>query len=377
MTKRLAIIGNSICAGAYATAAKMSLHAQLLKRLREAGEQWTLLTWPSDAMPRIGHAYMAWERVRSARPDLLVIAGFGENDYSSSVASLAQPLTVSGNSATFDVAPVGGRCYVLTDGRSEEAIIPRLVTSVVGQSLIRGVGGSTPRMWPANTQVLSWPDNNNRPALQKAMYYTLKQIAMEAGCPILVGAGDAFAGMNAGHAPTLQGVIQSLRSEGFADIFPVPFLSDSGSELFQPGTPTAFTGPTDYLSAAIDAAATSMSVVNGDRIDIGDYLVLSSDSGVPTFGNSEVVRVTGRTSQTNLSIARAQLGSTARSFSAFNRAMRLSQAWLSPRAPFAAIGSSGSWVWMSCSHDRHPWDTGYTQLANRYYDVYCQFLMGR
>ncbi len=373
---RLAIIGNSICAGAYATSANMTLHAQLLRRLRESGERWTILSWPSDAMPRIGHAYMAWERVRSARPDLLVVAGFGENDYSSSVSSLADLLTVSGNFATFNTPPVAGRCYVLTDGQNEEAIIPRLSQGLVGQALVRGVGGSTPRMWPAGTQVISWPDNVGQPGLQKAMYYTLKQIAMEACCPILVGAGDVFAGMDSGHGPTLQAVIQSLRLEGFG-VWPVPFLDDSGEELFRPGAPTAFTGPTDYLAAAIDAAATSMTVVNGDRIDRGDYLVLSSDGAVPTFGNSEIVKVIGRMSQTNLSIQRAQLGSTARAFSAFNRVMRLSQAYTNPRAPFANVGTSTNWVWVRCSHDRHPWDTGYMQLAKRYFEVYRHCLQGR
>jgi len=370
-TKSLAIIGNSISAGAYATSMRYSLHALLLERLRMTGEHWRLLTYPYDSWPRLGHAYLQWARVRSARPDLLVIAGLGENDYSNTaVYEIGAHLSIDSQQVTFNAGPTEGRPYIITDGTDEEMVIPLWAAGSTGHGCIRGACGTKRRAWEAGSTVLTWPNNANQPALRKAMYYILRQICRESTGIILCGAGDAFAGNSAGHAPTLQKVIAQLRDEGCRHLYPVLFSDAFGNELFRPGQPTAYTGPTDTLAAALDTEATAMTLTSGDRINAGDYVVISSASGLPSHGDSEIVKVGPQMSKTVRAITRAQLGSTARSFSAGHRVMRISQAYITPRATWADIGTAGNWWALGMSHDRHPWDTGYIELADRYWEAY-------
>jgi hypothetical protein len=373
--KRLAILGNSIASGAFASTAKNTLQAQLLNLLRAGtSEPWVLVTPHQDSSPTIGHVLLQWMTVRDLKPDVVCIAGFGENDYSSTtVSSITAPLPMGATRVTTNANAVPGRAYILTDGTNEEMIMARVVSGTTLTNIVRGAGYTQQRSWPAGTQVLTWEnlDGTYRPAIAKAYRYVLRQIASECDGIVVVGAQSALAPSTGGFGPMLQDAIRDLVSQGLSNIVPVYYKTDDGSEMFD-GNENAYTGPSARLTANIGTTDTNLSVNRISLFVPGEYVALLPENGLQGDTNSEYVKITAVTAPSTITVERAQLGSTAKSYNANAKVAKICPHYSAMRANFAIIGTTGyqtSHYWsIGLQSDKHPNDLAYVNIAKRFYE---------
>lgn len=373
--KRLAILGNSIASGAFASSAKNTLQAQLLNLLRAGtSEPWVLVTPNQDSSPTIGHVLLQWMSVRGLDPDVVCIAGFGENDYSSTtVSSITAPLPVGATRVTTNANAVRGRAYILTDGTNEEMIMARVVSGTTLTNIVRGAGYTQQRSWPAGTEILTWGnlDGTYRPAIAKVYRYVLRQIASECNGIVVVGAQSAWSPSTGGFGPMLQEAIRDLVSQGLSNIVPVYYKTDDGSEMFD-GTENAYTGPSARLTANIGTSDTNLSVNRISLFVPGEYVALLPENGIYGDTSSEYVKITAVTAPSTITVQRAQLGSTAKSYNANAKVAKICPHYSTMRANFATIGAtdyqtSNYWS-IGLQSDKHPNDLAYINIAKRFYE---------
>lgn len=361
-TKRLLCIGNSLTGGSFATDRKYTYVSQLFRMLKEQERQhdWQLIaTEMSGATPTLGGAWLKWQTFRELRPDVICFQS-GENDTSSTIASLAAAASSDAISLTFNASlPSENRAYKITGTGKEEIVIVRSRSTATSARTVRGAMGTTPQDWPADSVVEAWA-TKAATGFTSIMDACLRDIMNGLDySPILLVGGYWFDEIG---VPELGAVIDGIKADGHNTIEHVQYLDDAGAHIGSAAN--EYGQPAARLDGAIIDSDTTISLVDAVRINVGNYCLLAPPTGTPTAATCEVVLVTAKTGN-DITITRAQLGSTARSFADEGRVCRMSPGSMPPRRPWATLGaagfSDGDW-----GHDRHPNDLGFLQIAKSF-----------
>ena len=390
-TKQLACFGDSITGGYFARYHDNTYPNVLLHELQrhDARDRWNLLTTDSSSSwPRLGQIWRTYRQFAASQPDVVVFQG-GENDASSTVASLAASAGAGATTLTFNANITAGRAYILTDGTAEEVVIPQAAATVTGTRVIRGAMGTTAQDWPAATTVRTWNQSTavGLPAFVDTYEYALRDILSTTGDRTIVLVGGLwFAAQTDLNTVALKTLVDGL-TEDYPRIEFVPYETADGTSLTASGnTLTAastYTGPTARIDQAnLTNVATSVKVTSTSDIEPGDLLLLTTTSAVtaPTAGTSEIVQVASKDDATRVitfdtttanagGAVRNKLGSTARAFVSGNRVCKLAHGTMNPRIPWLTLGGA-DFASLMCQYDTHPNDKGQREIGYAFYRGY-------
>lgn len=401
-TNVIVSLGNSISAGYWVANPANQLQNVFLTQCRNTYPgmgKWELRgSEASSAAPRFGDLYNFWERLyKNVQPDVVLIQ-CGENEPTSTVASIANTVSVAATRITFNAAPTAGYTYLINDGTNEEAVIVMTVSGSEGTRVVRGAYGTTPRNWPAATPVLAWAMTTPATAAAwRAEYtYLVRHILKTSppGTAVLVG-GEWFCDQGDTANLAIAAMVAQLQGEGYNNLEFCPYVTATGASISKSGSTvtskTIYSGPTAFVAKQVETADSTAVLTDVSDIHVGDLLVFTNTPGVvfPEAAASTVMQVASKVDATNtvtfdLTSINTHDGTDARNklqsintvvFAEGARVCKVVNGAMKPRAPWLTIGAGQDMTsFLCCQCDTHPNDLGQREIGYAYFRGYQRVL---
>lgn len=380
----MAMLGNSLTGGVWATRPDNTFFAQFQNKLREHGlcNLYSIPKFPGGKGGQWGNVFLHWENVcREHNPDVILLQGAMEQDGGNTVTKISADLPMDSTSITVDgTLPSSPQLYYLYDPADPDNGEWILNTRSDGTRVWRGIFGTIPRYWPADTPVLdnpnkslftatkmTWEEAAGSRARLDAM---LKHILRTAqGYQPIVLVCDVWFDVDPSWTAGIREYVQSLNrpNVGF-----VEYAKPDGTRIWADRTaigPSAnITGVATGAGSPAELTITCDNSLGVSQLKAGEYVALH-DVSLGAFGHATVeimkIHSVDYTAKTFVvqTAGRQQLGDTAiTTFGDGDVVCKHSPMGCEMRLNFDTLGASGGF--QDCwARDSHPNDYGYGLLA--------------
>ena len=383
---KLAMLGNSLTGGVWASRADNTFLAQFQNKLKEAGyaNLMSIPKFPGGKGGGWGNVFAHWEvAVKEAYPDIILLQGAFEQDGTNTVTSLNANLPADSDTVSFNVTPPDSQIYLLVDEMTGDKEWVN-VTRTDGARTWRGLFGTNPKNWAAGTKVVANPN--------KSLFVAPKMTWQEAHAsrarldaiarhvisatmgykPIVLICDVGFA-IDPSFTAGIRDYVYGLNMEGYSNVAFVEYTDKNGNRIWNNreaiGASADITGVSANGDSPAQLTVTCNNALGVKNLRAGEYVALHDVSlGAFAFNRIECMIITSVNYTNNTFVVssanRGKLGSTAiTTFGSGDIVCKYSSVGAEIRRNFDTLGTSEGF--QDCwARDSHPVDYGYGLLAD-------------